>query len=119
METFYIRSVQKWDGYYLGHGEYVLKYVPKQAETLSYKFTSAIPGFPAQEGKLTVTNLWPGKSNPTDYKLGKNWYTDKSDPMLYDGNIQGGKTVSRWRADVLKDWAQRWEWLSQVSSNKY
>ena len=70
-----------------------------------------IPNFPLQQEKLVVDNLWPGKSNATDYKLGANWYTDKTDPQLYDGNIQGGKTVSKWRNVALSDWAKRWEWL--------
>ena len=111
METPYKDTVQKWPGYYLGEGQYGLKYAPKQAELLNYKFTSHIPGFPVQEGKLVVDNRWPGKPHATDYSLGANWYTDKADPALYDGKIQGGKTISRWRRDVLIDWAKRWQWL--------
>ena len=91
--------------------QYGLKYVPKQAEILSYQFSSDVPGFPVLEGKLVVENRWPGKINSTDYKLGDHWYTDKGSPQLYDGKIQGGKTVSKWRQDVLLDWARRWEWL--------
>ncbi len=111
METPYKNTVQKWAGYYLGNGRYSLRYIPKQAEVLSYKFTSDIPGFPSQEGTLVVTNQFPGKNNPMDYPLGNNWYTDRSDPQQYDGKIQGGKTVSKWRQSVLLDWAKRWEWL--------
>jgi hypothetical protein len=111
LETPYKQTVQKWPGYYLGQGRYGLKYVPKQAEVLRYRLTSTIPGFAAQEGTLVVTNAWPGKCQATDYALGANWYTDKADPRLYDGKIQGGKTVSKWRHAVLQDWAKRWAWL--------
>ncbi len=111
METTYKNNVQKWSGYYLGKGEYAIRYVPKQAEVLNYKFTSNIPNFPTQEGKLVVDNLWPGKSHTTDYLLGTHWYTDKGDPKLYDGKIEGGKTILKWRRDILLDWAKRWEWL--------
>lgn len=111
METPYKNTTQKWAGYYLGNGQYAIKYAPKQAEVLSYKFTSDIPNFPKQEGKLVVENLWPGKTHATDYKLGPNWYSDKSDPRLYDGKIQGGRTISKWRTSVGLDWAKRWEWL--------
>jgi hypothetical protein len=111
METTYKKTVQKWPGYYLGKGKYGLKYVPKQAEVLPYRLTSTIPGFAAREGTLVVTNAWPGKRHATDYVLGANWYTDKADPQLYDGKIQGGKTVSKWRHAVLRDWAKRWAWL--------
>ncbi|MEN2415488.1 nucleoside hydrolase-like domain-containing protein [Flavobacterium mesophilum] len=112
METTLKGKVQKWPGYYLGNGEYAIKYVPKQAEILHYKFVSNMPDFPTQEGVLVVENLWPGKKHDTDYKLGDNWYTDKADPNLYDGKIQGGKTILKWRNDILMDWAKRWSWLS-------
>jgi hypothetical protein len=111
METPYKNTVQKWAGYYLGDGKYGLKYVPKQAEILEYQFTSTIHGFPVQQGTLVIENRWPGKNNATDYSLGVNWFTDKVDPQLYDGRIQGGKTVSKWRNSILLDWAKRWEWL--------
>ena len=111
METTYKNTVQKWAGYYLGDGRYGLKYVPKQAETVNYKFVSAIPGFKEQHGTLVVDNRWPGKKHATDYQLGSHWYTDKADQELYDGKIQGGRTLSKWRAAALLDWAKRWEWL--------
>jgi hypothetical protein len=111
LETIYKDKVQKFSGFYLGNGEYALKYTPKQAETFNYKLTSDIPGFPSQEGQLVVTNLWPGKKSPSDYQLGDNWFTDKGDANLYDGKIQGGKTLSKWRSDILLDWAKRWDWL--------
>jgi len=113
METAYGNTVQKWPGYYLGNGQYGLKYVPKQAEILRYRFTSSIPNINFGEGKLVVINLWPGKVNSTDYKLGKNWYTDKGAPDLYDGKIQGGKTISKWKHNILSDWAERWSWLKK------
>jgi hypothetical protein len=112
METNYKNNIQKWAGYYIGSGNYALKYVPKQAETVIYKFTSNLPYFSKEEGKLVVDNSWPGKRKyPSDYKLGKNWYSDRADPELYDGKIQGGKTILKWRKNILLDWAKRWEWL--------
>jgi len=111
MEVPYKDTVQKWAGYYIGNRQYSIRYIPKQAEVLNFKLTSTIPGFLAQQGTLVVDNLWPGKRHSTDYKLGPNWYTDKTNPQLYDGKIQGGKTVSKWKQTVLLDWAKRWEWL--------
>ena len=102
---------QKWDGFYLGNGDYAIKYCPKQTETLSYKITSQVPGFSEQGGQFVVDNIWPGKPRSTDYKLGPNWYTDRGDPDLFDGRQQGGKTVLKWRSNVLLDWAKRWTWL--------
>lgn len=102
---------QKWDGFYQGDGNYMIRYCPKRTETLTYKVTSNIPGFETQSGSFFVSNLWPGKHNATDYNLGKNWYSDRTNPELYDDIWQGGKTVLKWRSDVLLDWAKRWEWL--------
>ena len=111
METSYKSNIQRWPGYYIGRGLYAIKYSPKQAETLSYRFVSNVAGFASLEGRLVVDNSWPGKRHPTSYPLGNNWFTDKSDPLLYDGKIQGGITVSKWKTDVLLDWAKRWAWL--------
>lgn len=102
---------QKWAGYYIGGGNYMVRYAPKQSENISYKITSHIPGFPEQSGQFVVDNIWPGKARDTDYVLGPHWYTDRSDPQLYEGKIQGGITVKKWRNEVLQDWAKRWQWL--------
>lgn len=102
---------QKWDGFYLGKGDYVIRYSPKRSETLTYKVTSGIPGFKEQSGTFVVENIWPGKPRATNYQLGANWYTDRQSPELFDGIWQGGETVRKWRRDILLDWAKRWKWL--------
>jgi hypothetical protein len=102
---------QKWDGFYLGNGNYAIRYAPKRTETLTYVITSDISGFPEQKGKIVVDNIWPGRPRPTDYKLGSNWYTDRADPELFDNIWQGAKTVLKWRNSALLNWAERWQWL--------
>ena len=102
---------QKWAGYHLGNGKYVVRYAPKKAETFTYEISSEIPGFPEQNGELVVNNVWPDNVSGDNYSLGENWYTDPSDPELFDNGWQGAKTVLKWRNDVLLDWAKRWDWL--------
>ena len=102
---------QKWDGYYLGDGNYVIRYCPKRTETLRYTITSSIPGFKEQRGAFVVDNIWPGKNRLTNYTLGSNWYTDVADPKEFDGIWQGANTIKKWRKDPLLDWARRWSWL--------
>ncbi len=111
MEVPFGRSIQKWPGYYLGNGDYSIRYIPKKAETVEYRFNSHISEINGLEGSIVVDNLWPGQEHPTDYQLGNNWYTDRSDKALYDGKIEGGKTVLKWRNEILLDWAKRWDWL--------
>lgn len=103
---------QNWAGYYLGNGDYAIRYCPKQAETLTYKITSPIAGFREHSGQLVVDNSWPGKKRSTDYPLGPNWYTDRSAEEYFEGKLQGGKTISKWRNEVLLDWAKRWAWFN-------
>lgn len=102
---------QKWPGYYLGKGHYAIRYVPKQAETLTYTINATIPGFSVQTGKFVVSNIWPGRQDTDDFRLGPHWFTDRGDPALFDGRQQGAKTVRKWRNAVLLDWANRWKWL--------
>lgn len=104
---------QQWDGYYLGGGDYVVRHSTYYLGTLPYKITSQIEGFPEYEGAITVENLWPGREYPTDYKVGRNWYTDKSDPQLFWRNLQGAETVYKWREAAMEDWGRRLEWLKK------
>lgn len=40
------------------------------------------------------------------------YWTDDPDPARREGNFPGAKTVNRWRAEYLRDWQQRMEWLA-------
>ncbi len=49
---------------------------------------------------------WGGSYRRTEH--GPHYWTDRSDPELREGNhFWGAKTVNRWRADFLQDWAAR------------
>ncbi|QJD97930.1 DUF1593 domain-containing protein [Mucilaginibacter robiniae] len=102
---------QQWPGYYLGNGNYAIRYAPKKAGVCTYKIKSDIPGFVELTGEFTVTNIWPGKVNKADYLVGSNWYSDQQEPNLFYGDQQGGRTIAKWRQKFLNDWAKRWEWL--------
>ncbi len=104
---------QKWAGYHLGDGDYVVRHSTYFLGRLPYTIASDIPGFPNQGGEITVDNLWPGKNHDTDYKVGPDWFTDKSAPEYFWRNYQGAQTVYRWRNAVMKDWATRWNWLKE------
>ena len=102
---------QTWDGYYMGKGEYVVRHSTYTLGTHPYVIKSDIPGFADLEGEITINNEWPGIKRDTDYRLGENWYTDRSDEDLFERNYHGYKSVSKWRIDVMSDWAKRWSWL--------
>lgn len=102
---------QKWPGYYLGQGNYGVRYSSKQVEVGSYTTSSSIAELNGHSGKFVSVAPWPGKSSPDDYKLGNNWYGDKTETELFMGSQQGAKTVSKHREAYLMDWAKRWAWL--------
>lgn len=110
--TLTIRN-QKWAGYYLGNGDYAVRHSTYNTGTLPYTITSDIPGFPQHEGAITVENIWPGRQSSTDYAVGPNWYTDKSDPSLFWRNLQGAETVYKWREEVMEDWGKRLQYLKK------
>ncbi|MPR37335.1 DUF1593 domain-containing protein [Cytophagaceae bacterium SJW1-29] len=104
-------SGQSWPGYYLGDGQYGVRYSPKQVEVGAYMTHSSISELDGQKGKYVSVAPWPGKPSPDDYILGRNWYGDRTEPELFLGTQQGAKTVSKHREEYLMDWAKRWEWL--------
>lgn len=126
---------QEWPGYHVGDGVYVVRYAPKAPAVLEYEITSPLKDFPCHKGVFTVGQEWPAVeryavTNPVvrtePIKVNrKKWFTDCSDASLMDGvsdyedymdvngKWQGAATVARWREDVLKDWARRFEWLGK------
>ena len=48
---------------------------------------------------------WGGSFPATDH--GPRYWTDSPDPALAEGRYPGAKTVNRWRAAFLRDWAAR------------
>lgn len=102
---------QDWNGYYMGNGQYIVKYAAKAPAVLDYKIMSEIKELDGMTGSFVVSKMWPGEATSDACPLGENWYTDKADLDLFDGNWQGYKTVSQWRNEVLTDWEMRWSWL--------
>ena len=97
----YGNSSQIWPGYYNGNGEYAIRYIPKKAEVLNYKFNSEIKEIDSLQGSIVVDKSWPGNENNSDYQLGNNWYTDKSGEEFYDGVLQGAKTIKKWKSSIV------------------
>lgn len=104
---------QPWEGYYLGNGEYMLRYCPKQPATLTYQISSEIESLNALSGAFTVSGEWPGAVTTDGYRVGAQWMTDVSDPALFEGKWQAAATVRKWRTAVLDDWAERWAVLKK------
>ena len=104
---------QQWAGYYLGNGDYVLRYCPKAPARLTYAITSQFAELDGLRGSFIVDDVWPGSPDAADYPLGEQWYSDRPERSLYEGKWQGAKTQRRWRQAILEDWVKRWELLEE------
>ncbi|MFY0688571.1 MAG: DUF1593 domain-containing protein [Cyclobacteriaceae bacterium] len=102
---------QKWPGYYLGDGIYAVRYSPKRPESATYTISSQIPELNNLTSQYVSINPWPGKANDDDYRVGPNWFGDRSETQYFIQKQQGAKTVSKHREAFLKDWATKWNWL--------
>ncbi|MEZ5044777.1 MAG: DUF1593 domain-containing protein [Saprospiraceae bacterium] len=105
-------SNQVWPGYYLGEGNYSIRYSSKKPEICSYTTSSAIPELDGHRGQFVSITPWPGKPSADDYELGTHWYGDRPEPEFFFDEQQGARTVSKYREAFLLDWAKRWEWLN-------
>ncbi len=106
---------QDWPGYYAGKGKYIIRYSPKAPGNLEYTITSPLNGFKTIKGELRVEGTFPGERSKNDYRLGKNWYTDVSDPAMASGKWQGAKTIGAHREEILSDWVERLNWIKDDS----
>ena len=98
---------QDWDGVYVGNGKYAVRYSPKQPDILTYITKSDVKELDGHQGTFVVSATWPGRKTQNSLPLGENWYSDRQDSALFEGKWQGSATVSRFRVDVLNDWADR------------
>ena len=102
---------QNWKGYYMGNGNYMVKYSTYKTGTQPYTITSDIKGFPKQQGFITIDNAFPGKHRETDYKVGCHWWSDRTDPSLFHNGNQGAATIYKFRKTIMEDWGKRCSWM--------
>ena len=110
--TLDIRN-QKWRGYYKGDGLYVVRHSTYYTGILSYTITSTVDGFTPLEGEITVENTWDAPPKATDYRVGKQWWTDSYAPADYWKDCAGARYQVIVRDEIMADWGQRWLWLKK------
>lgn len=99
---------QQFPGFADEHGVWHFILSPKDAKTWKYVIKSSVASLNGLAGSFT--SYWPAPE-----QAGKpsarypNWWTDDPNPALAEGGHQGAKTVSKWREDFLRDFAQRME----------
>jgi hypothetical protein len=99
---------QEFTGFAGGDGAWHFLFSPKEAKKWSYRIVSNHPGLDGQTGGFTSVNPAPDRAaKPSSHY--PNWWTDDPAPAFSEGPHQGAKTVSRWREEFLRDFAERME----------
>ena len=82
------------------------RFSPKSVQTWNYKIHSNVPTLNGQTGGMTSCLPSPDAAkNPSAQR--PNWWTDNPAPEFAEGDHIGAKTVSQWREDFLRDFAER------------
>jgi hypothetical protein len=97
---------QEFNGYLGDDGAWHFLFSPKEAKTWVYRIASNHPGLDGQTGGFTSRMPAPELARQPSAKY-PNWWTDDPAPQFSEGPHHGAKTISRWRADFLNDFALR------------
>jgi PelA/Pel-15E family pectate lyase len=97
---------QEFPGFPSADGTWHFLFCPKDAKTWSYRIASNHPGLDGQTGGFTSVNPAPEQAAAPSVRY-PNWWTDDPAPEFAEGPHQGAKTINRWRADFLHDFAAR------------
>jgi len=82
------------------------RFSPRDAKVWSYVIDSDFAEIDGQSGKFMAVP--PAIERTTKPSLAhSNWWIDDPDPSAADGVHPGTKSVSRWRKDLLSDFAKR------------
>ena len=87
-------------------GSVRFRFSPKSVQTWNYKIHSNVPTLDGQTGEMASYLPSPDTAkNPSAQH--PNWWTDNPAPEFAEGDHIGAKTVSQWREDFLRDFAER------------
>jgi hypothetical protein len=84
------------------------RFVVRDAKAFSYTITSDFPGLDGFAGGFSAVQP-PIARTSKPSKVHPNWWSDDPDPATAEGGYPGAKTISRWRVDYLRDFAERME----------
>jgi hypothetical protein len=97
---------QEFPGFRTEDGARHFLFSPKEAKVFSYRIESVGTDLDGRAGAFRSVLPDPAlAASPS--AAWPNWWTDDPDPRWREGNEQGAKTVSRWRAEFLRDFAAR------------
>ena len=93
------------------------RFSPKSAKMFNFKVESNISSIDGKAGNIKAYIPSAELVNQPSEKY-PNWWTDNPAPELAEGEHIGAKTVSRWRKEFLKDFAERLERCTTYRNEK-
>jgi hypothetical protein len=82
------------------------RFCPKAAKVYQFTIRSNVPALDGKTGGITASTPDPHIALRPSSRF-PNWWTDDPAPEFAEGEHMGAKTVSRWRQDYLRDFAER------------
>ena len=93
-------------GHASGDGTMRFRFCPKAATTYRFTIRSNVPALDAKVGGITAVAP-PAEMTQRPSRRFPNWWTDDPAPESAEREHNGARTVSRWRLDYLRDFAER------------
>lgn len=88
-----------------GHGALGNFFVPLKGGKIKMGDTPSVAYLLKGDPAKPDTPHWGGRFVPKDGR--PNWWVDDPSPQWKENNLDGAKTVNRWRQDYLRDWQSR------------
>ena len=82
------------------------RFCPKEPKTYTFTILGNIPSLNGQKGGITAVHPSPELAKHPSAMFPK-WWTDDPSPAMAEGIHHGAKSVSQWREDYLRDFAER------------
>jgi hypothetical protein len=97
---------QEFPGFADAEGVWHFVFCPKAPMKVDYTIRSSDANLDGNKGAFLAKASKAGQPVSEHYP---HWWTDDPDPAFAEKQLQGAKTVNRWREEYLRDFAKRME----------
>jgi hypothetical protein len=97
---------QSLTGHPDGRGNLRFRFCPRDPKVFRYEIRSNAPGLDGKTGEITSAAPAPSAALRPSTRYPK-WWTDDPSPAMAEGIHHGARSVSQWREDYLRDFAER------------
>ncbi len=105
-EARMIVTNQSLIGYPDEQGNIRFRFCPRDPTLFTYEIRSNAPALNGRKGAITAYLPEPAQALSPSSRF-PNWWVDDPSPAMAEGIHHGAKSVSQWREDYLRDFAER------------